>query len=741
MVNLEAMKTISYKTLLLGFILAWSISSKAQWAWKNHMSNEVYDVKESPSGNYFAAYKGYGEGNTIVKLDSAGNDIWSSLYTDPYFYAVAYSVIPQDDGGVVVFGLTVDQRPWFYKLDAGGEPVWETSDWSDTIETMSYYTFATMLGDGSFVAVGTSGTHIRSIHVSSTGELLDQTIFMGSGVSGSLIPRVAGITATSDGGWATAGSVDDKWILWKFDEDNVVEWHTITYKDGTEDAIYDSFSGTSDGGFLLGCSNSDATIRLKRFSNIGDLEWEKVFTDADFGSNPDGAPVAELADGRIAVAYQPSASGNFYSVNILNEDGDLLSQEDINLPEYPDYVIVDSLPTDTGGYYYIYDTVPGDHGSLYIWSLEATPDGGYTIGGSFDYYDSYSTIIKSAPDGTLEGCYFNCIWPGDADNDGTANMDDLLALGVSYGKTGIERLDTSTDWYAHYGWEWRGSGWNDTLADGTNLMYTDCNGNGEISGDDTLAISLNYSLTHTVSTLKTSGSEYSIYLAPLIDTLPLGLAEIPVMLSDEGSPVEIYGIKFAITYTGDEVIDSASLHMSFDECWMGDAGNILTLQKGFPGAKLLHAGITRKNHENITGSGQVGTLSFVVVDNIAGKTNGGGAITFTIDDIHAITKDEEDILVSGSEYSLSTGINEPSPESTFSIYPNPVSTFVHFEQDAADPVLFVTLYAVTGELIKSFSAKTIQGQQIYTGDLPAGQYVIRLRSSHSVFQQTLVIMR
>lgn len=72
------------------------------------------------------------------------------------------------------------------------------------------------------------------------------------------------------------------------------------------------------------------------------------------------------------------------------------------------------------------------------------------------------------------------VWPGDADDNGIVDNNDLLPIGLAYGEVGFSRCNFSNDWKAIYSQDW-----TDTLPSGTNYKHTDCNGNGIINADDT----------------------------------------------------------------------------------------------------------------------------------------------------------------------------------------------------------------------------------------------------------------
>ncbi len=203
-------------------------------------------------------------------------------------------------------------------------------------------------------------------------------------------------------------------------------------------------------------------------------------------------------------------------------------------------------------------------------SIIATTDGGYAFCGHFgmdDYvsgdWDARYYVQKSGPTGDIPACVVNCVWPGDADNNGAANTDDILAIGLGFGNTGASRADISIDWYAHAADEWA-----TTLPDLTNHKYTDCNGDGTINDDDTLAVSINYSLEHSITTLKTTEGEIPLYVEIPDEGLMIGYNELPIILGDGTNPVEaIYGIRFTVAVDGDG-IDASLFNVRFYESWM-----------------------------------------------------------------------------------------------------------------------------------------------------------------------------
>ena len=89
------------------------------------------------------------------------------------------------------------------------------------------------------------------------------------------------------------------------------------------------------------------------------------------------------------------------------------------------------------------------------------------------------------------------VWPGDINNDGTADNLDVLELGLHYNQIGTARNNLGIVWQAYNAPNWIG-----TISNGSNLNHSDCNGDGIINNIDTFAIYNNYALTHVFKPLQ-----------------------------------------------------------------------------------------------------------------------------------------------------------------------------------------------------------------------------------------------
>ncbi len=81
----------------------------------------------------------------------------------------------------------------------------------------------------------------------------------------------------------------------------------------------------------------------------------------------------------------------------------------------------------------------------------------------------------------------DCVYPGDANKDGTANVYDYLTLAMDATRTGEKRTGTSL-WHSTDATDWNGQ----SSIGKHNLKHLDCDGNGIITDDDKQVILDNY---------------------------------------------------------------------------------------------------------------------------------------------------------------------------------------------------------------------------------------------------------
>lgn len=261
------------------------------------------------------------------------------------------------------------------------------------------------------------------------------------------------------------------------------------------------------------------------------------------------------------------------------------------------------------------------------------------------------------------------VWPGDANYDLIVNNFDLFNIGLAFGETGTARAGASNNYIAQ-----PATDWSSFFISAVNKKHADCDGNGMIDADDTLAVSLNYGLTHPArfaqnEVKSNSGIELS-FQVPTGSIVPGSVVNIPIMLGTSSMPADsIYGIAFTINYDPLFMVQG-SVYIDYSGSWMANAANSIHLEKDFYTAGKFDVAFTRTDKNNVSGFGMIGTLTFTVANNASGMMN------LSFNNVMAITNTGNEIPILAGSGTLATGIKNISSMELFSLlYPNPFHDF------------------------------------------------------------------
>jgi hypothetical protein len=329
------------------------------------------------------------------------------------------------------------------------------------------------------------------------------------------------------------------------------------------------------------------------------------------------------------------------------------------------------------------------------------------------------------------------VWPGDANADNIANHIDLLSVGLAYGAQGPARFVDSDNWSGFFAPDWAQS-----FADGHNYKHADCNGDGEVNASDRNAIEQNYGLTHGPELPFTAlpGTDFDppvfVDFPPI---LPDGAAfNVPIVIGSAELPVQdIYGIAFTVEFDP-LVIDPAAIEITYPVSWFGQPNvNTLYIDRTYAAEGQIEIALTRTDLNNVSGFGPVAYI-IGIIDDIAGLVKSD----IQVSKIKAIRNNEKRIPLNALVQSFDVSQKEgPQPEDTelargmFSVFPNPATDWVTVSSRHGLEVDELRLMNTSGALLPALQEG---GNRISLEGLPAGVYILRIRSGQTLVHKKVV---
>jgi hypothetical protein len=328
------------------------------------------------------------------------------------------------------------------------------------------------------------------------------------------------------------------------------------------------------------------------------------------------------------------------------------------------------------------------------------------------------------------------VWPGDADYNLQANNMDVLTLGVAYGATGTARAGATTSWQAE-----PSADWSQSVPLGANYKHADTNGDGIVDINDTLAISLNYSQTHT---FRMQGPGHSVdpltspalYLDVLNDTVaPGGIITADIYLGSSSVPVNsLYGISFSLGYDN-SLVQPGTVNTTFTGSMVGIKNNTML---GFAhdnfSAGRNDVTMCRNTHTEVDGYGYIGTieLTAATVTNVS-------TLNLTLGNVKAINGQMVNIPVAtmGAPVVIDPAASVPviPGPAHVALYPNPANGSV-VVSTMADQVIEIT--NTLGQVIYTTTA-TGTATTVDLTNFEAGVYFVNVFTGTSKVTERLIV--
>jgi len=325
----------------------------------------------------------------------------------------------------------------------------------------------------------------------------------------------------------------------------------------------------------------------------------------------------------------------------------------------------------------------------------------------------------------------DCVWPGDANNDGIANMLDLLQLGRNIGEFGLPRNNPTIDWFGQFSNEWGKSSFGTNL----DIKYADMDGNGEVNEDDVDGLNACYNLTHTVHPeINPYEKTYPINLVPITSGPYVAgdLVSFEVRLGEGGNEaINMYGFSYSFGYNN-TFIDANSIAVDFEESsWIYTNNNspVLNLVKNLELLERVDVGLTRTNGYSVSGHGQVATVSFIIEDDIDIRSD-SRFIPFEVKLNNIISQDDNGNFFQLADQSVELffdtgGFDDLTTADDLIIYPNPTNQYLTIHLNGEQFMNDVSIYNMSGMLIFSMDKLQWESAQLDVSAYPEGMYILK----------------
>lgn len=341
-----------------------------------------------------------------------------------------------------------------------------------------------------------------------------------------------------------------------------------------------------------------------------------------------------------------------------------------------------------------------------------------------------------------------CVYPGDANTDGTSNVYDLLPIGVGYGTEGPPRqmddLSLAFDWSPQFAPDWGLQTINDI-----DFKHLDCNGDGEVDEDDVAAIKANYSTPTDMFMVQAPGSP-TFWLDFEWDTILIN-DETPAIIELEadlmaGSPnlpiQDLNGFALQLHFDDEMVVADGILVDYNDNSFFGNSNDIIWLQKNREDdGGEFDLGFTRKADETV-GFGRIATLKFIIIgDVIARETE--TEFMVTLEDVVAVNKDGALLTIGEIEPAIVHVVNKTTPthnewlNSQVHVFPNPASDKIYVRTEGLQTES-AKVFNALGQLIEAFPTATNAFDFDVTG-WEKGVYLVQLKTDQGIANKRIVV--
>jgi hypothetical protein len=354
----------------------------------------------------------------------------------------------------------------------------------------------------------------------------------------------------------------------------------------------------------------------------------------------------------------------------------------------------------------------------------------------FSYYQGCNAVTHTF---TVVACGTgnDDVWPGDANSDGVVTNSDALYLGLAFNQNGPNRPAATLNWLGQPCSDWTFN----FAVNNVNLKHADCDGNGIINFDDTLAIDFNYLNTHNKFEGISAGGNPPIWIQASPDTVGLEQAiDIIVHLGTAAQPVDsLHGVAFSLTFD-ETLLTQNGLSVDFDNCALGTAGtDVIAFQKNLFNDGMIDFAVTRNTLQDFQGYGPIAHLRIVTTDNLSGihyvALGIGGVVALTASETTVeLTAIGDTVVIDPSK----VGIDEAALANV-SIYPNPATDVLNIA--GLEGAGTISIYNAVGQEMMAVPFNNSDRMKLNLSDWVSGVYLVQIRTEKGVVMHKLRLIQ
>lgn len=365
--------------------------------------------------------------------------------------------------------------------------------------------------------------------------------------------------------------------------------------------------------------------------------------------------------------------------------------------------------------------------------------------------DEYCAELFTGPDNLMCN-YTDCVYPGDANGDGKANLYDMLHIGLGLGEKGIPRPNASLDWIGQPAPDWG------VLSNASvDLKHLDCDGNGWIEPADLEGVFFNnQSIPKQAQISDNEGPEVflkfhkdSIYLQDYAgqDTIHL-IADLFL-----GTPTKsfsnLHGLSFYIDYEEGLFDEHEPYIIYHDDAFTGTMwDDVLVGWKDQPVESQIDFAVTRTSGSGASGGGKVGQARFIIVSDIieARTIKDELDLEFPLRGVKAYDENGNPVFTDVAKFpatvtfftSTVTQTSSPSVEAIpVAVYPNPVIDAFRIKSQGVN-LETIELISSLGERLYYAQEVNNQHPVISVAHLPTGVYHLRIQTEQGTVYRQIV---